>query len=148
MAKTTNKTNIVVALSAVGVVVLSIFSTVFLVNIVFNDESENEQGYRNTTFTDAVLACESRIKNTYSSRIRTLATDNHSSHFSNSSQVFKIFLKLDLHDKKRTSSVAHYVNCFVRAKNGRIAKFDVLADEEGKGAVVDDGTNAFGIKRR
>ena len=150
MAKTSNKTNITVILAALGVVVGSVIITIIAASFFIDTSGLTpEEGYQNVTFTDAVVACESRVKRNYGQRIRSVVTDAHSSRFAEANHLYKIFLNLDLYTKDRTSGVNHYVNCFVRAKNGRITKFEVFEDSEKAAApTYDDGTNMFGIKKR
>ena len=140
--------NMVVASAAILVVVLASLLTVYVMNQ--NNQSgggSGAQGYQNVTFTDAVLNCRTRVKRLYGERIQTLTTDNHSSHFSESRFQFKIFLTMDTYNPDKTTT-EHFINCFVRSKNGAIAKFEVFENKEGKAAsVIDDGTNMFGIKK-
>ena len=150
MAGTSRKTNLIVTLSAIGVVLVSIVVTLYASGILLGGRFGSEEpGYQNVTFTDAVMSCHKRTKSVYGNDIRTLVTDNHSSRFSEKNYIYKIFLKLDLYTKDRTSGSPHFINCFVRAKNGKISKFEVLADKEGSTVpAYDDGTNMFGIKKR
>ena len=147
--KSAKKVNIIVTVTAIMVVAFSVLVTLYASGVLFNTHSGDSTGYQNVTFNDAVMNCHARVKDSYGKKIRTLVTDNHSSRYSDKLVLYKIFLKLDLYTKDRKSGRQHFVNCFVKAKNGRIAKFEVFEDrEKSKAPVVDDGTNMFGIKRR
>lgn len=149
MPKTSKKQNTGVLIAAVCVVALSVFTTLVATGILFGDLGASDEGYQNVTFTDAVLTCKSEVEGDFGKKIRTLVTDNHSSRFDDKQYVYKIFLKMDLYNKKRTSAKSHYVNCFVRAKNGRISKLDVIEEQEAEpGVKRDDGTNMFGMPKR
>lgn len=151
MAQKSHKTEIYVILFAIVVIASSVFATLYVAGVIFSDGRGQDEGYQNVTFTDAVLACENRTKRSYGKKIRNLATDNHSSRFSEESYQYLIFIKADLYTGKGSEAVPYYVNCFVRAKNGSIVKYSANKLEEGEGpagVTIDDGTNRFGIKRR
>ncbi|MFL0810224.1 MAG: hypothetical protein K6L76_07405 [Agarilytica sp.] len=145
MAKSSKKQNTLVVVAALGVLVFALLVTLAATGVLFDLGGGNDRGYQNVTFTDAVLTCRSRAESNYGERIRILITDNHSSRYDDKASLYKIFLKLDLYKKNRLESTAHYVNCFVRASNGRVRKFEVLDGEEAKQSSPSDGTNMFGI---
>lgn len=120
---------IAVVLFAIVVVVVSVLVTLFFSDSSVNPWREGEIiGYRNTTFTDAVLSCESETKSIYGERIKHLVVDNHSSHYDDKHLLYKIYFTLDLKkdDDINTETSLNYVNCYIKGQNGRLAKYDVF----------------------
>ncbi len=148
MSRTTRKQNILVLAGACGAIAVSIVVTLYATGTLFGEANSERQDYRNVTFTDAVLTCRHQAENTYGDSIRNLVTDSHSSRFDDSEIVYKVFLQMDLYDSKRTAVTLHYINCFVRAANGRVRKFEVFEDVEELPSRQVDDTNMFGMPKK
>lgn len=124
---------IAVVLIAIVVVVSSVMITIF-----FSDSGVNpwrggeDTGYQNVTFTDALLNCESETKDLYGSQIKHLVYDSHSSRYDERQFLYKLFFTLDLkkggEDSRETSLI--YINCYIKAQNGRLAKYEVFEQVE------------------
>ncbi len=148
MAKSSKKQNTYVITVSIGVLVASVFITLYATGVLFGGSGADSKGYRNVTFTDAVLACQNTTKENYGERIRNLVIDNHSSRFDDKQFLYKIFLKMDLYDKNRTKARLHYINCFVKSSNGRVRKFEAFEEVEQNQKRMSDDTNMFGMPKR
>lgn len=141
----TRKQQILVIIAAgIFLVIASITATYFFKTgrlVVGADDS----GYKNVTFTDAVLACEHEIKERYEKRILNYALDNHSSRYETRLFTYKIFFKANLVTREKKHGNLHYINCFVNAEDGRVSKFEIFEETETETeAVTENETNAFG----
>ncbi len=148
-AKTNKRQNTyVIAISVIGVIA-SIFFTLYATGVLFggDDSGGENSGYQNVTFTDAVITCKKATREDYGDKIQSLITDNHSSRYDGKRSLYKIFLQMDLYNKKRTKATLHYINCFVRAGNGSIRKYEVFEDVERRKTKVNDDTNMFGMPK-
>jgi len=144
MTLTTRRQNTLVILFAFMLVGLTVLLTLYLSSAFYSEAEPEGAGYRNVTYTDAVLSCRDNAALKYGERIKNLVTDDHSSRFDNRVYMYKIFLKMDLYDHNSSLSRLHYISCFVRANSGEIRKYDVLKDDE-ETQPVDDDTNMFGM---
>lgn len=105
----------------------------------------DDNGYKNVTYTDAVLTCESTVRERFNDRIITLVTDSHSSRFDDRFFLYKIFLKANMTSPKNEHGNMHFINCFVKSSDGRISKFEVLEESEAETeALTNQPSNAFG----
>lgn len=148
MSKSNKKQNTYVIAISVLAVILSVLFTLYATGVIFNGESDNSSGYQNITFTDAVTTCRRTTKEDYGDRIRNLVTDSHSSRYDGKSFLYKIFLQMDLYNKERSKARLYYINCFVRASNGSVRKFEAFEEVEKKQSKVNDDTNMFGMPKR
>lgn len=113
-----------VIMAAVGVVVLSVATTLLFSDVLLQTLSgEGGQGYRNTTFTDAVIACRGQSQSTYANQLQHLTLDDHSSRMDNAANQYKIFFKANI-AKRNAQGGEFYINCYVNAESGRIAYFE------------------------
>lgn len=135
---------LVITIAAVVLIFASITGT-WLLKTGRLGGSGQQSGYQNVTFTDAVLTCEKNFRSRYADRILSLEIDNHSSRFDNKVFLYKIFIKSKMTSKNNKHGNMHFVNCFVKASNGSIDKFEVLEETEVETeAVTGKETNAFG----
>ncbi len=148
MAKSSKKQNTYVIAVSIGVLVVSVFVTLYATGVLFGGSGSDSKGYRNVTFTDAVLTCQNTTRETYGDRIRNLVIDNHSSRFDDKQFLYKIFLKMDLFDKNRDKARLHYINCFVKSSNGRVRKYEAFEEVEQNRKRMSDDTNMFGMPKR
>lgn len=148
MAKSTKKQNTYVVIISATVVVASIFLTLYATGVLFGSGDDRYSGYQNVTFTDAVMTCRQTTETNYGDRIRTLITDNHSSRYDDKRFLYKIFLKMDLFDKRYKKTHLHYINCFVRSSNGDVRKYEVYEEAEENQKRMSDDTNMFGMPKR
>ncbi|WNO08782.1 hypothetical protein [Teredinibacter sp. KSP-S5-2] len=146
--KLTTKQNLGVVIGGVAVVVLASFLTLYFSGVIFPDGfGGKKKGYQNVTFTDAVLTCEKETRDSYGNKIKLLTVDNHSSRYEQNAFLYKIFLKMNLRNKENKPAL-HYISCFVKSSNGRIAKYDVYEEKESKTEANRKGdSNAFGWPR-
>ncbi len=148
MAKPTKKQDVYVIAASVAVVFGSVFITLVATGVLFGSGDGKNSGYQNVTFTDAVMTCRGTTEENYGDRIRTLITDNHSSRFDDKAYLYKIFLKMDLFDKRYKKTHLHYINCFVRSSNGSVRKYEVHEEVEENQKRMSDDTNMFGMPKR
>ncbi len=143
MMDTRKQQLVTLVIAAIILVGATITTTVVIKKSLSGDADGN--GYKNVTFTDAVLTCESEVKSRFADDIKTLAVDNHSSRYDSKFYIYKIFLNANVATKKHKHGNLHYINCFVKSSNGRISKFDVFEDfEQQTEALTDKETNSFG----
>lgn len=144
MASSESKKQQLVVIGAAVMVVLASVITTVVVTGGFSGGG-GDTGYKNTTFTDAVLTCKKHLRNTYAKELESLVVDDHSSRYDDSLVVYKIFFDMDLKAQGKGQRSVNYVNCFVRASNGKIDKLDVLEQVETRDpAIPGNDTNAFG----
>lgn len=153
MKKSSRKLNVIVVGMAAFIVLTSTLITIytpsFIVELTGFGGGRESGGYQNITFTDAVMACNEATEDRYGDRIRNLEVDNHSSRYDNKTYLYKIFMNMDMYEKKGELTQAHFVNCFVRASNGSIKKYDVFENEGRKEKGIDSyGTNLFGMPKK
>jgi len=146
------KTNIAVTLAALAIIITSVVVTLY-----FSGKLDVEAwlygaptGYRNTTFTDAVLTCQQETRDKFGVDLRHMVVDDHSSRFDQSAFRYKIFILAETATVGASGKLSmNYVNCFVRPSNGRIAKYETWEDKGSKASPVTDGkTNVFGFPRK
>lgn len=142
-----SKANIIIVVAAVLIVVLSVCVTLFFSGAIsgFNPMSDN-RGYRNITFTDAVLGCEKETKKEFRKRLNTMTIDDHSSRYEAKDFAYRIYLVVEAKGKE-SPQTSYYVNCFVSAGNGRIIAFEVLEQNESPKteAIRKNDNNPFGF---
>lgn len=121
---------IAVIVAAVVIVVLSVFVTLW-VSGVFSASSAQQRGYKNITFTDALLTCEKQVRSTYSGKLLRLVTDDHSNRFDKSSNHYKIFFDAAISSNKSESGIGEfYINCEVSAHRGQVSDFAAYEQKE------------------
>lgn len=86
---------------------------------------DQQEGYRNVTFTDAVLSCQHEAEKTFGRKLSGLALDDHSSRRDDKRNRFLIFFHAGLSQKDDVPA-GFYIQCEVHADNGRIAVFEGL----------------------
>ena len=134
--------NIIVIISAVAAVGGLALVTVAFTTGLFQGAGNDGKGYKNTTFTDATLACEKEVTDEFGKKLSQKVVDNHSSRFENQTGLYKIFLKAYTKVSGRTSE--YYISCFVWARNGRISKFEVSQNQEApKTEAITRGSDKF-----
>ncbi|MFT5083135.1 MAG: hypothetical protein ACI9Y1_001175 [Lentisphaeria bacterium] len=150
MSDTSRKQNLWVLVGSVVVILCSVFLTLTYTGVLFGGSGSGSGGenvgFRNITFTDAVVTCRENLEDNYAGRIRSLVTDSHSSSYDDRQFLYKIFLQMDLFAGGSGEPEAYFVNCFIRSSNGSVKKFEVV-EWEGNENKVDDGTNMFGVPR-
>lgn len=122
------KQQAVVVIAAVVIIAASVSSTLYFTGAFkgFSPATGDGAGFKNVTFTDAHLECESYTRQRYESRLHTLTPDNHSSRFDNATKQYKMYFRLQMQKAANTSQLEPYwVNCFVSASDGDITHFEV-----------------------
>jgi len=104
-------------------------------------------GYQNVTLTDAYVVCEEKARNTFSWRLKNLVMDDHSSRYDSAGVRYKIFINVELYQSRERGAIAeeYFINCYVRADNGRISNFRYGKDSVPSPA--SDNSNPFGFPR-
>lgn len=133
---------LILALGA-GIIAASVVTTVWISGVLGGRGSTS--GYQNVTFTDAVLNCESQVRQTYRSQLQNLTLDDHSSRFDQPSYQYKIFFKAQMSSKAGTTASDFYLNCYVSADRGNIATLDAYEQKEAQTeAIRKDQGGLFG----
>lgn len=130
---------------AVGIALISVLATLWLSG-VFGPEPRKTPGYRNITFTDALVACEDKARATHGDSLQQLVVDDHSSRFDTRTDRYKIFFTATMASFNEESAVAEfYINCFVSTYRGRITSFEIYENkEDSTDAIRQDEGGIFG----
>lgn len=129
MPKANKRQNTLVVFSSVIIISISAILTAYYTDQLPNLFQKEDDVYKNISLTDASSTCEDRSRDEFDSDLSLLVVDNHSSRFDNSRSLYKVFLKADVHSGKHETTL-YYITCFVKGKNGKIAKFDVFENKE------------------
>ena len=142
MSKASTRQTLSVLVFAVLIIFVAAGTTVY-VSTQFNTSSSEEEGYKNVTYTDAVLTCEAEGRAEFGQRLDQLIVDRHSSRFESDVFLYKIFLKA--YTKTDIGEVTEFfLTCFVKSSNGRISKFDVFENVKGnEGGAIKQGGEKF-----
>ncbi|MFT7559527.1 MAG: hypothetical protein ACI93R_001438 [Flavobacteriales bacterium] len=119
-----------VVVLALAFVLVSIFMALYLSGALVDMGSSDSKGYKNVTFTDALLTCKAEAKDVFDEDLSQLVVDNHSSRYDDRVSLYKIFIEVDIRGKKKMEH--YFVNCYVRASNGRISEFESFEEREVK----------------
>lgn len=136
---------IVVLCGALGIIVVSVVTTLWFSG-VFSPESSEEETYRNVTLTDAVLACEKKAYEAHGPMLRQLVLDNLSSRYDTRTGQYKIFHVATMASPKPGgAAMDFYVNCFVNTHRGSVTSFEIYEKRENPTeAIRKDGGGIFG----
>lgn len=94
------------------------------------------KGYRNVTFTDALLECESFTRQRYGPRLKRLTIDDHSSRWEQRSGEYKVFFTATMQaGEEATDTREYWVSCDVSGSAGRVSDYDMLEDKGAKSEV-------------
>lgn len=128
----------------VAIIATSIITTLWYSGVLWH--GNDQPGYKNVTFTDALLQCEKEIKTSYGKQLRSLTFDNHSSRFDVSSYQYKVFFKAQMGSATSAAGASDfYLNCFVSAERGKIASLDAYEKKESQTeAIRKDEGGIFG----
>lgn len=118
---------------AVGIIAASVVTTIFLASALSGPSADEQGGYQNTTFTDAVLGCEREMRDNLGEQLQSSILDDHSSRFEAKPNQYKIFLKAQLNTKSRANGTLqmYHINCYVNAESGRVVHYEQLEQKEG-----------------
>jgi len=147
---TRQKQNLFVIVGAGLTILASIFTTLYVASGKFETEpnARQGQGYKNITFTDAVITCKQYVEQQFGDSLRSLEIDDHSSRLEHRRFIYKIFLKAESPAKDRPGLALHYVNCFVNSASGSISKYETYEEkEETVSPITEDDSNMFGWPR-
>lgn len=146
MAKLRKNQEMFVIVAAIVIIAASVISTLWVAGLLFGDGDEEGKGYRNITFTDAVLSCQKQSRGAFGSKLIQLTLDDHSSRFDQPTNLYKIFYRAQLSDSENDSGQSdHYVNCFVNAEKGRVSYFESMEEKSLKTeAIRKDNGGIFG----
>lgn len=150
--KTPLRQLLVLALLALGIVVLSVMSTLHVLDVPIGDFT-GKMGrtvglrYHHVTMTDAQLNCQEKLRTSFKGRISVMHMDSYSSRLSPDGERYKIFLEADVYadDTRQGKPRELFVSCFVRTSGGEIERFQYAGDSESVRDVDGEDTNAFGL---
>lgn len=151
-SKTPLRQLVVLAVMALGIVALSVISTLHVLDVPVGDFA-GKMGrtlglrYHHATMTDAQLNCEKKLKTSFKNRISVMHMDGYSSRLAADGELYKIFLEADVYpdSTRQGKSRELFVSCFVHASSGQIERFQYAGDGEPERGVEGEGTNAFGL---
>lgn len=131
--KRQKKQEVLVIVGALGVIVASVVTTLFLSGFLMDQFSSEDGGYKNVTFTDALLTCDQYTRQSFSGKLTRLNVDDHSSRFDPSSNQYKIFYMAEAKSSDSETGMGEfYVNCFVNAERGKVAYYESLEKKDAK----------------
>lgn len=123
--------------AALGIVVLSVACTLYYTGVLSHDVG-GEPGYKNITYTDAVVSCENHAHQVFGAGLAQLTVDDHSSRMEHQANRYFIFFRAVV-DK------GVYINCFVDPSDGGVTKFEVRPqDVPDPNAQMKDSGSLFG----
>lgn len=122
---------------AVLIVVLAIASWLYMSRIDMILGKADGEGYRNVTFTDAMLTCQNFARERYGARIRQLTLDSHSSRWEQRTGQYKLFFRTTMTGRGSTSkgvspTADFWINCDVNGRRGKVRDFDLIEDKTQK----------------
>ena len=110
---------------AAVIIGLSVATTLYFSDFLLDAiEGGGSDGYRNITFTDALMKCQQENQSAFKGKLNQVAMDEHSSRFDQYSNQYKIFFKAEVHPTSEDSDGTFYINCFVNARTGRIGAYE------------------------
>ncbi len=116
---------------AVGAVLISILTTLYVSGAFTGLVEEAPQSYNNITFTDAVITCKQRTRDEYSKILHNLTLDDHSSRFDHSENVYKIFFNAKMASNKSSTGVSDFfINCYVDGNRGLVSGYESFENQE------------------
>lgn len=140
-----------VLLVAVGIIGLSVATTLYFSDFLLSKfGADGDGGYRNVTFTDALVKCQKKTRETYDGELSNITFDDHSSRFDQSANQYKIFFKADMIEHDDDSDGGFYINCFVSARTGRIGDFEGMEQKANRAEPLrrnDGGLFGWPIKK-
>ncbi len=132
---------------ALSIISLSVATTLFFSDFLLDKlDGKDEGGYRNVTFTDAVLKCQTEARNNTKVKLQQITLDDHSSRLDENTNQFKIFLKATRAGADASEAQGtFYINCFVNGFNGRIAYYEGMEQKASRTeAIRKDEGGLFG----
>lgn len=90
---------------------------------------QRQSNYKNVTFTDATLTCREATRNKFIKNLQSVMIDNHSSRYEHNHFLYKIFLQVNTTEKADETAL-YYINCYVKASNGRIDTFEIYDNKD------------------
>lgn len=151
--KSTALQTLVVLVVAIGLIVLSIGSTLYFTGVPIGEFGSKlgetfGGNYKHSTMTDARMSCEERMRKSFKDRIRVMHVDNLSSRHDEETGQFRIYIEADVYkDSDRIPPAREmFISCFTNAESGKIEQFQFAGDSEGEiGSDGEDPTNYFGL---
>lgn len=92
-----------------------------------------EGGYKNVTFTDALLECQAFVKERYGPSLRRLTLDSHSSRWDDRRGEYQLFFTADIGaaDAPAGAEIAEFfIACDISGSSGKLRDFDALENKE------------------
>ena len=143
-----------------GIAILLLFVIVcgFVATLLFRDNLDlagffggvggGSGGYKNVTLTDAAIECQTFAEEKFGERLRFITLDRHSSRYDERSNRFKMYYRLDLYGRNKTSgqTTEYFLNCFVHASRGSVTHFESVENKrQDPEAHRKPGSGFFGI---
>ena len=119
---------------AVAIICVAVASWFYIQQM---DISLSGKGYKNTTFTDALLLCQKTAKERFGSNLKRITLDSHSSRYDHSIGRYKIFFTATISRTLRKKGakpeqVPFFLVCSVSGRSGKLRDFDALEDKSDK----------------
>lgn len=128
------------AAAALGVVATSVLLTFYASDMFANSSGQRRSA--NTTFTDAVLACEERARRSFKGPASTLALDDHSSRFDSGASQYRVFLRGEIPASGGdTEEQQFFISCYVNSFGGRIVHYEQLKQKESPSEAIRRGSS-------
>ena len=126
--------NIAVIVAALGIVALSVITTLWF-SVDFNAQPQSGQlRYRELGLDEAHQLCERYAKTEMGARLRVISLDSHSSRTDRTIGRHRMFFNAELYaDKRRQGPTNEYfIACAVRLNRPVVASFTVTKNEDYK----------------
>jgi hypothetical protein len=126
------KQGLVLVLAAAAVIVVSIFSTLMVREIVFKDSGgRSVDRYRGFSLEEAQKLCDRYARKTFGSRLRVMVLDAHSTRVDERDRRNKVFFVAELYEDGRRQGVPEefFVNCHTHIDRADISNFQIAKNE-------------------
>lgn len=121
------------ALVMAGVIVcVAVASWVYLEQMGFGRVAG---GYKNVTFTDALIECQDFTKERYGDNLKRLTFDAHSSRWEQDRGAYKLFFTADMvgrGSKTSSDTSEFFISCDISGRSGKVRDFDSLENKAQK----------------
>ena len=91
--------------------------------------------YKNVTFTDALLECQSYTRERYGDSLKRLTFDAHSSRWEQAAGVYKLFFAADMAGRSAApgdETSEFFIACDISGRSGKLRDYDALQNKAQK----------------
>lgn len=115
-------------LMALVIVCIAVASWFYLKQMGFG---RSKGGYKNVTYTDALIECQEYTKERFGESLQRLTFDAHSSRWERAGDVYKLFFTADI--ARRSGDTAEFfIACDISGSSGKLRDYDSLENKPQK----------------